>query len=98
MLCIFLGVLTEEQKNLVEQIFQTHHVKFINISCKIVKTEPLANDAVATAYLKTVHSMYQVMYTISGLGALLKQHSLTVLSTVMASHSCFTAKQTPNLQ
>lgn len=50
MLCIFWGVLTEEQKNLVEHIFHTHHVKFINISCKIVKTEPLANDAVATAY------------------------------------------------
>ena len=34
MLCIFWGVLTEEQKNLVEHIFHTHHVKFINISDK----------------------------------------------------------------
>lgn len=26
MLCIFWGVLTEEQKNLVEHIFHTHHI------------------------------------------------------------------------
>lgn len=60
MLCIFLGVLTEEQKNLVEQIFQTHHVRFINISFKIVKAESLANDAVATAYLKIMDNIEKV--------------------------------------
>ena len=50
MMMIFLfGVLSEEQRALVERIFHEHHIHFRRISLNIVKTEEIAEDAVSTA-------------------------------------------------
>ena len=54
MMMIFLfGVLSEEQRALVERIFHEHHIHFRRISLNIVKTEEIAEDAISTAFIKS---------------------------------------------
>ncbi len=60
MFFILFGVLTEEQQNLVEQLFREHHIQFQRISFKIVKSETSANDAVSTAYLKIMDNIEKI--------------------------------------
>lgn len=60
MFFVFLGLLTEQQKQLVEQIFREHHARFQRISMKIVHSEASAEDAVSTAYLKIMEHMEKI--------------------------------------
>ncbi len=60
MFLIFFGILTEEQQNLVEQIFLEHHIRFYRISFAILKSEASANDAVSTAYLKIIKNIEKI--------------------------------------
>lgn len=60
MFFILFGVLTDEQRDLIEQIFREHHVRFQRISFKIVKSESDANDAVSAAYLKIIDNIEKV--------------------------------------
>lgn len=60
MLFILFGVLTDEQRNLIEQIFREHHIRFQRISFKIVKSESAANDAVSAAYLKIIDNIEKI--------------------------------------
>lgn len=58
MMMIFLfGVLSEEQRALVERIFHEHHIHFRRISLNIVKTEEIAEDAVSTAFIKIMDNI-----------------------------------------
>lgn len=60
MFLIFLGILTEEQQNLVEQIFRVHHIRFYHISFRILKSEASANDAVSMAYIKIMDNIERI--------------------------------------
>jgi RNA polymerase sigma-70 factor (ECF subfamily) len=60
MLFILFGVLTDEQRDLIEQIFREHHIQFQRISFKIVKSESAANDAVSAAYLKIIDNIEKI--------------------------------------
>ncbi len=60
MFLIFFGILTEEQQNLVEQIFHEHHIRFYRISFRILKSDASANDAVSTAYLKIIDNIEKI--------------------------------------
>lgn len=60
MFFIFLGVLTEEQKYMVEQIFREHHTRFLAISFGILKSKDSAEDAVCTAYLKIMDNIDKI--------------------------------------
>lgn len=60
MFLIFFGILTEEQQNLVEQIFRDHHIRFYHISFRILKSEASANDAVSMAYIKIMDNIEKI--------------------------------------
>ncbi len=60
MFFIFFTVLTDEQCQLVEQIFKDNHVKFYRISFKILKSEFAANDAVSSAFLKIMDNIEKI--------------------------------------
>lgn len=61
MMMIFLfGVLSEEQRALVERIFHEHHIHFRRISLNIVKTEEIAEDAVSTAFIKIMDNIEKI--------------------------------------
>ena len=52
LIIIVLGVLSDREKDLVDQIFKEHNVKLYNISLKILHSEQDAQDAVAQTFLK----------------------------------------------
>lgn len=60
MFFVLLGILTEQQKHFVEQIFREHHTQFQRISMRIVHSEASAEDAVSTAYLKIMEHIERI--------------------------------------
>ena len=52
MMILLFGVLSDEQRALVERIFREHRGRFLRISFKIVKSEETAEDVVSTAFVK----------------------------------------------
>jgi RNA polymerase sigma-70 factor (ECF subfamily) len=52
LIVIILGVLTDSERDLVNQIFKDYNVKLYNISLKILHSEQDAQDAVAQTFLK----------------------------------------------
>lgn len=61
MFIIFLATLTEEQQDLLEQLFKKHHLNFLRISNKILKSEDKANDVVSTSYIKIMNNIEKIL-------------------------------------
>ena len=59
MLIIFL-ILSENEKDMVDQIFSKHHVKLYNISFKILRSEKDAEDALAQTFLKIIDNIERI--------------------------------------
>ncbi|MDE6890137.1 MAG: RNA polymerase sigma factor [Eubacterium sp.] len=60
MMILLFGVLNDEQRALVERIFQQHHIHFQRISFHIVKSEETAEDVVSTAFLKIMDNIEKI--------------------------------------
>lgn len=60
MFLIFFDILTEEQQNLVEQIFHEHHIRFHHISFRILKSDASADDAVSMAFIKIIDNIEKI--------------------------------------
>ena len=60
MFIIFLGALSDSDKDLVNQLFKDYHVKLYNISLNILHSEQDAEDALAQAFLKIIDNIEQI--------------------------------------
>lgn len=60
MFILIFGVLTDDQRDLVEQLFKDNHIKFYHISLKILKSEDNANEAISAAFLKIIDNIEKI--------------------------------------
>ena len=60
MMILLFGVLSDEQRALVERIFREHRGRFLRISFKIVKSEETAEDVVSTAFVKIMDNIEKI--------------------------------------
>ena len=61
MVIIFLGTLSDREKELVNQIFKDSNVKFYNISFQILRSHSDAEEAVSEAFLKIIDHIEKIM-------------------------------------
>ena len=54
MIIIFIGSLSEEESQLLNDLFEEHHIKFYNISLGILHSHSDAEDAVSQSFLKVM--------------------------------------------
>ena len=54
MIVIFVGALSEEESQLLNDLFEKHHVMFYNISLGILHSHCDAEDAVSQSFLKVI--------------------------------------------
>lgn len=60
MIIFIFAVLNEQQRELVEKLFQEHHAQFQQISFKIVNSEPDAEDVVSAVYIKIMDNIERI--------------------------------------
>ncbi len=60
MFIIFLGVLSDSEKELVNQLFKESNVKLYNISFKILRSHSDAEEAVSEAFLKIMDHIEKI--------------------------------------
>ena len=60
MMILLFGVLSDEQRALVERIFREHRGRLLRISFKIVKSEETAEDVVSTAFVKIMDNIEKI--------------------------------------
>lgn len=60
MFIIFLGILSDSEKNLVNQLFKEYNVKLFNISLSILHSKQDAEDALAQTFLKIMGNIDQI--------------------------------------
>lgn len=60
MFIIFLGLLSDSEQVLVDQIFKETHVKFFNISFQILRSRTDAEEAVSEAFLKIINHISKI--------------------------------------
>ena len=60
MIILLLSILNDEQRTLVERIFQEHNIHFQRISFNIVKSEETAKDAVSVAFVKIMENIEKI--------------------------------------
>lgn len=60
MIVILFGMLSDEQRELVEQIFKNNQRKFRSISFHIVKSKEAAEDVVSTAFIKIMDNIEKI--------------------------------------
>lgn len=60
MIFIFLGVISEDEKDLVNHIFSKMNVKMYNISFNILRSHNDAEEAVAQAFLKIIEHIEKI--------------------------------------
>jgi RNA polymerase sigma-70 factor (ECF subfamily) len=60
MIVILFGMLSDEQRELVEQIFKNNQRKFQSISFHIVKSKEAAEDVVSTAFIKIMDNIEKI--------------------------------------
>ena len=54
MVIVFLGVLSDSEKELVNRLFKESNVKLYNISFKILRSHSDAEEAVSEAFIKII--------------------------------------------
>ena len=54
MIIIFIGSLSEEESQLLNDLFEEHHIRFYNISLGILHSHSDAEDAVSQSFLKVM--------------------------------------------
>ena len=54
LIVIFIGTLSEEESQLLNDLFEKHHVMFYNISLGILRSHSDAEDAVSQSFLKVI--------------------------------------------
>lgn len=57
---LLFSVLNDEQRELVERIFNEHHIHFQRISFHIVKSEEAAEDVVSAAFVKIMDNIEKI--------------------------------------
>lgn len=57
---LLVGVLSDEQRALVERIFHENHIHFRRISYNIVKSEETAEDVVSAAFVKIMDNIGKI--------------------------------------
>lgn len=60
LIIIFLGALSDNEKNLVNQLFKESNVKLYNISFKILRSHSDAEEAVSEAFLKIISHIEKI--------------------------------------
>ena len=60
MVIIYIGVLSEEESQLLNNLFEEYHIKFYNISLGILKSHSDAEDAVSESFLKIMNYIEKV--------------------------------------
>ena len=60
MVIIYIGVLSEEESQLLNNLFEEYHIKFYNISLGILKSHSDAEDAVSESFLKIMNYIDKV--------------------------------------
>lgn len=60
MMILLFSVLNDEQRALVERIFNEHHIQFQRISFKIVRSVETAEDVVSTAFVKIMDNIEKI--------------------------------------
>lgn len=60
MIIFIFAVLSEQQRELVEKLFQEHHEQFQRISLKIVNSEADAEDVVSAVYIKIIDNIEKI--------------------------------------
>lgn len=60
MIIFIFAILNEQQRELVEKLFQEHHEQFQRISLKIVNSEADAEDVVSAVYIKIIDNIEKI--------------------------------------
>lgn len=60
MIIILWGVLSDDEKDLINEIFSQYHVKLYNISFQILHSEQDAEDALAQTFLKIMDNINRI--------------------------------------
>lgn len=60
LLVIFLAALSDDEKELVDRIFEEHNVLFYNISLNILHSQAEAEEAVSQAFLKIIENIEKI--------------------------------------
>lgn len=60
MIIILLGILSDDEKDIISEIFEEYHLKLYNISYQILHSEQDAEDALAQTFLKIMDNIIRI--------------------------------------